>query len=286
MIKIFRYLMLATTLILCGCNRAEHNDSSQIYVSITPLKSLVEQITCDDLSVGVIVPAGASVESYELTPRQLIAINNSQIILSTGLLEFEQVILKKISNRERIRDLSNGVELIEGSCSHDHHHGSSHAHGIDPHIWTSPKELRMMVRRCFEAVNKIYPDSTKYRTAYQKLDRELKQLDDECRRKISASGIASIFIYHPALTYYARSYGIEQVAIESEGKEPSVKRIAEMIERGGREGIRCILYQAEYPRSSVDIVAKDIGAEAIMIDPLSEDVVGEIRSITDIIVKR
>ncbi len=280
--KISIHIILS--LLLCSCiDNRQGEQNSSIYVSIVPLASLVERITCEDFEVKVVVPSGSSVESYELTPQKLIDINNSQLILSTGLLEFERAILGRISAKERVVDLSQGVELIEGSCNHNHH---NHSHGVDPHTWTSPRELRVMASNCYDAVAKLYPDSAKYREAYLKLDEELTELDRECRAKVSTSGVKSIFIYHPALTYYARAYGVEQVSIESDGKEPSAKHLSEIIKRGRSEGIERVLYQVEYPRSSVEIVASDIGAEAVVIDPLSVDIILHIQYITDIITSR
>lgn len=90
-------------------------------------------------------------------------------------------------------------------------------------------------------------------------------------------------IYHPALTYYARAYGIEQVAIEQDGKEPSAKRLVRLIEQARRDSIRVVFYQSQFPASAVEVIAEDIGAQSVRIDPLAEDVVGNISYITDLI---
>ncbi len=259
-------------------------ENQTIYVSIAPLSSIIERITCDDFPVEVVVPSGASVESYELTPKQFIALNNSQMVFSTGVLGFEESIVRRVEKSSKVINLSRGIELIAGSCTHTHDH-HAHAHGVDPHIWTSPKELLQISRNSYDAISKKYPDSLKYKRAYELLAKELQALDAECQNAIAQSGVTSIYIYHPALTYYARAYGIEQVAIESEGKEPSAKRLAEMIERGRKERVRSILYQREYPVSCVEIIAHDLGAEAIEIDPLDSDVISQIKSVTTIITK-
>ncbi len=285
--SIYTHIALAITILATSCQSNNPTQlNSTIHVAIAPLATIVERITCEDFPVEVIVPSGASVESYELTPKQFISINKSQMIFTTGLLSFERSILKKIeqNNGSRMVNLSRGIELIEGSCSHhSHEHEHHHSHGVDPHIWTSPRELIKMSQNCFDAVTARYPDSLKYRKAYIDLIEELRALDEECQESITQNDVKSIFIYHPALTYYARAYGIEQVAIESEGKEPSAKRLAEMIERGREENVHSILYQREYPKSSVEIVAEDLGAEAVEIDPLDIDPLRQIRIITQII---
>jgi zinc transport system substrate-binding protein len=90
-------------------------------------------------------------------------------------------------------------------------------------------------------------------------------------------------IYHPAYTYYARDYGIQQIAIEHDGKEPSLRQTTELINRAHQYNIRYILRQPQYSEDKVRAIAKDAGAEIIVTDPLAEDIMGEIKRVTDII---
>ncbi|MFI3305127.1 MAG: zinc ABC transporter substrate-binding protein [Rikenellaceae bacterium] len=279
------YLPLVATLFALSCqSNSVIEESPTIYVSIAPLGTIVERITCDDFPVEVVVPSGASVESYELTPKQFVALNSAQMIFSTGLLEFEESIISRVERRERVTNLSRGIELIAGSCSHAHTH-ANHSHGVDPHIWTSPRELIQISQNCYQAIAAKYPDSTKYERAYRTLKQELQELDRECGEAIAQSGVTSIYIYHPALTYFARAYGVEQVAIESEGKEPSAKRLAQVIEMGREQSVGAILYQSQYPVSCVEIVADDLGAQAVEIDPLASDPLSQIRFVVELITR-
>jgi zinc transport system substrate-binding protein len=93
----------------------------------------------------------------------------------------------------------------------------------------------------------------------------------------------SFIIYHPALTYLARDYGLTQVAVEKDGKEPSAKHLAQIINQARAEGVKHIFYQSEFPASSVAIICKDTGATAVEINPLSEDIFANIRHIVTLI---
>lgn len=282
-----RFVMVAATLLLMGCNKAKPSEAD-IVVSIEPLKYIVQSIVGDDFTIEVLVPSGASPETYEPTPRQMSHISNARMIFSTGLIDFERNLLDKIATPERVTNLSEGIDLIKGECSHCGHdhspaHTHSHAHGIDPHIWTSPDELRIMARNAHDAVMQLCPDSIKYSIAYQQLDRQIEALSERCRAKLDAAQTKAFIIYHPALSYYARNYGIEQIAIENQGKEPSAKHIAEIIDRARQNGIHCLLYQAEFPRSVVDVIAKDMGVEPTQINPLAENPLLFIEDVTHII---
>ncbi len=283
--RILTSIYFFIVILLAGCNQTSQESSSTIYVTIHPLRSIVESIVEDDLPIEVLLPSGAAAESYEPTPKQYIDVSRAQLVLSTGLLPFEESLLSRISDQKRVVNLSEGIDLIAGECSHGHTHSCSH-HGVDPHIWTSPVELQIMARTCYNHIAAIYPDSTRYYQNYLALQSELEQLDVECRAKVLSSGVESFLIYHPALTYYARSYGIDQVAIEDDGKEPSAKSLAKIIERGRKEGINKILYQSQFPASSVEVIVKDLGAESVVFDPLAEDVIDNIKGLTEIIVSR
>lgn len=283
-------LLSATLLFACQSHRAEQN--AKIVVSIAPLKYIVEQITAGDFEVDVLVPAGTSPETFDPTPRQMQNVQDATLLFTTGLIEFEQNIVERLENKSNVISLSRGIELIEGSHSHEdhaeeHHEGGhSHHHGTDPHIWTSPRELKTMARNAYEAIIEQYPDSVKYTAAYNDFVAQLNNLDTMCQQMCEASSARAFVIYHPALTYFARAYGMEQIAVETDGKEPSARHIATLIEQAQAKGIHSLLYQKEFPRSVVDVIARDMGVEAQEIDPLKENVIENIAEITRLITSK
>ena len=270
---------------LSACSPQPASQEKTLYVSILPIRSLVKEIVGEDFRSEVLVPPGASPETFEPTPRQFIGLNEAQLVFNVGLLEFETALLDKIEDRTKIVDLSRGIVRIEGSCAHAGRNGSDHAHGVDPHVWTSPRALQRMAKNAYEAIHARWPDSAKYTANHARLQEELRQLDLRTAEKIARSGIRYFIIYHPALTYYARDYGLRQEAVEADGKEPSAKRLTALIRQARKDGIGRILYQNQFPVSVVETIARDIGAECTEIDPLREDAIANIDSITDLIVR-
>lgn len=277
--------LLLTTLLFAGCAADRSADRSGFYVTIPPLRSIVQAIVEDDFPVEVLVPAGASPESFEPSARQFAALERAEMIFSVGLIDFETALLRKLDDPERIVDLSSGIALITGHVHHHDGHGHEHchAHGVDPHIWTSPARLRTMADNAFRAIQRHYPDSVRYAANYARLQEQIDALDASVRERVAGSRLPYFLIYHPAMTYYAVDYGIEQVAIEDEGKEPSARRLAELISRARADGVRRVFYQHQLPVSVVNILAEDIGAEAVEIDPLREKLLENIDEITDLI---
>ena len=270
---------------LSACSPQPASQEKTLYVSILPIRSLVKEVVDEDFRIEVLVPPGASPETFEPTPRQFIGLNEAQLVFNVGLLEFETALLDKIEDRTKIVDLSRGIVRIEGSCAHAGRNGSDHAHGVDPHVWTSPRALQRMAENAYEAIHARWPDSAKYTANHARLQEELRQLDLRTAEKIARSGIRYFIIYHPALTYYARDYGLRQEAVEADGKEPSAKRLTALIRQARKDGIGRILYQNQFPVSVVETIARDIGAECTEIDPLREDAIANIDSITDLIIR-
>jgi zinc transport system substrate-binding protein len=287
-IKITGIIAIIAALISCG--KRESSGKDTLIVSISPLKHIVEAITGDDFDIRVLVPDGASPETYSPTSQQVIDIEKSSSVFTTGLIDFETELTNKITKAldvSNIVDLSKGITLIEGSGSHNHRTSRHvHNHGIDPHIWTSPEQLKIISRNVYDAIIARYPDSVKYTAAYHKLLMELDRVSTEIRTKISDSGIKYFIIYHPALTYYARDYSIEQISLEDEGKEPTAIYMKEIAARGRKDKVEYILYQRQFSQAAVESLAADIGAVPIAIDPLAENIIGELLYITDIITRQ
>ncbi len=276
--KIATFIICA--LLIVGCTTKSGSDKKTIFVTITPMQSIIEEITAGDFDIEVIVPKGASPETFEPTPKQVTSFSDAEYIFSTGLIDFEQSLVERISGDAEVINLSNGIELIAGSCSHGNH---QHRHGVDPHIWTSPRALRTMVTNAHKAIMAHYPDSVKYTEATERLLERINKLDNYCATRIEAEGVEAMMIYHPAYTYYARDYGIEQIAIEHDGKEPSLRQTTALIEKAKEHGVKAILRQPQYSEDKVRAIANDAGAEIITTDPLAEDILDEIERVTEII---
>ena len=276
--------LLFASIIVVGCSGRGTVVENRAVVSIAPLKPLIENILGDDFEVSVLVPQGASPETFEPTPKQLREVESARFVFGTGLLEFEQELLHRIARNKQLINLSQGIKVIAGTCSHAHcSHGHNHAHGVDPHVWCSPKQLDKMAANAYNAIAREMPDSTKYGENYNALYVKLLELDKEVDSLCQQSQNKMFFIYHPALTYLARDYGLTQVAIEHEGKEPSAKYLARIIDQAHEAGIKHIFYQSEFPASSVEAICKDTNSNAVEINPLEEDIFSNIFHIVTLI---
>ena len=275
-----KFLLIATLALLsvaCATQKSGDNEKT-IFVTIAPLQHLAEELTCGDFSVELLVKQGASPETFEPTSSDIARLSDAELVFSTGLISFEHSLTHNLG--DMVVDLSEGITTLGGTCSHHH---CNHSHGIDPHIWTSPRELRTMVGNMHRALMSHYPDSTKYNDAAERIIARIDSLDSYCQARLGDGTKRAIMIYHPAYTYLAHNYNIEQIAIENEGKEPTAKHLIELVERGRQMGIRTIFHQPQYSASKIGSIADELNAEIVVTDPLSFDIESEIRRVVDLI---
>jgi zinc transport system substrate-binding protein len=87
-------------------------------------------------------------------------------------------------------------------------------------------------------------------------------------------------VYHPTWGYFAHEYGLQQVAIEGEGKEPSARRLIGLIDEARRDGIKVVFVQRGFPRKSAQVIADAVGGSVVIADPQERDWLGNLRRVT------
>ena len=268
--KLFYILTLC---ILYGCGNATHkSDKPIITVTIEPLRYFTEAIAGEHFKVVSMVPKGSSPESYDPTPQQLVALGNSQAYLRIGYIGFEQAWMNKLEANHpdmKVYDTSQGIDLIR---SEGHWHGDHfHEGGVEPHIWNSTRNASMMADNIYKALCEL--DSTHQEEYKHRLDSLKKTIarTDENVKAILKNASTSFLIYHPALSYFARDYGLKQISIEEGGKEPSPAHLKELIELCKKEKIRVIFVQQEFDQRNAQLIADELGIKVVSINPLSYD---------------
>lgn len=255
----------------CGTG-SQTLDKPVISVSIIPQQYFVEQLAGDLAEVNVMIPPGASPATYEPSISQLGKLDQSIIYLRIGYVGFEQSWMEKIASvnpNMKIVDLSEGIEtILEDTHEDDEHHGHSH-HGTDPHFWMSVLNARIIARNIHKELVLLFPDKKDY--LQLQLDQFfllLDSLNSEIISRLEGIENNKFMIYHPALTYYAREYGLEQYALEIEGKSPSPAHLKEMADLAREHQISKILIQNQFDRRNAEVLARETGSEIIQFDPL------------------
>lgn len=266
------YIAVCTACCCIGCQSKPKNTPQHrsITVSIEPLRYLAEQIAGEEYEVTTLVPKGDSPETYEPTPEQIIRLGESTVYFSIGGLGFEQTWAGRLQQNApgvTFVQTAEGIDLIRQAHVHDGH--VSHA---DPHVWTSPKNMEHIAQTICESLCRI--DSAQAETFRDNLENtltEIRAVDDSIRRLIAPIREKAFLIYHPTLTYFAQDYGLIQIPIEHEGKEPSPARLVELAGECKAHRATVVFVQQEFDRKNAEIIAKETDTRIVGINPLSYD---------------
>jgi zinc transport system substrate-binding protein len=201
-------------------------------------------------------------------------------------MPFEDAWLKRIraANPDlRVLDAREGIDLVP-LTDHDHggeaHGHDAHADGLDPHVWTSPPLVKVMAQHIRDALAALDPAHAQdYAERSAAFAAELDALDAEIRARLAGLTSRRFLVYHPAWGYFARTYRLTQIPIQTEGKEPGARSMAALIDQARREGIKVIFVQPQFNRRAAEEVARAIGGRVVAIDPLAEDYLANMRSV-------
>lgn len=285
--------LLAPWALLAAGTLAHGTEPLPVFVSLLPQKQVVERIGGDAVKVHVLVLPGQSPATYDPSPQQMVALAKAAAYFRIGV-PFENSWVPKIRQAHpklTIVDTRQGIQL-QPMARHDHHHDHDHGHAPrtgaapaapvqpDPHVWTSPPLVKQQAATVRDTLVALRPaERARFEAGFAGYAAELDALDAELRRVLSGKAQRRFMVFHPAWGYLASAYGLEQIPIEIEGKEPSPQALARIIERAKADGIRVVFVQKQFSRTAAEQVARAIGGEVVAIDPLAEDFVGNTRQV-------
>ena len=268
--------------ILLAVPTLAEDDPIKVFVSIPPQAFFVERIGGPQVEVEVLVPPGQCPETYEIGPVQMAKLAEARLFFAIGV-PLEEAILRSLKNsapRLRVVDTREGIELLELPAAHGHHHeeeephpGHSHASGeTDPHTWLDPARAKVQAERIRLELCKVDPDrADEYRKNLESLLKDLEAVDRRIADLLSPHRGKAFYVFHPSYGYFGDRYGLKQVAVEAEGKEPSARKLPKVIERARADRAKAVFVQPQFTAAGAAAVAKEIGGELVMLDPLSRD---------------
>lgn len=228
---------------------AENADGGKISVvtTIFPPYDFVREIAGDQADVKMLLKPGEETHSYEPTPQDIIAIQDSDVFIYTGgendvwvedilssMPDSDMVTLRLVDCVDTVEEEQ--VEGMKGSAGHDHDeedYGNVHGghtdeadgedeeksqHEVDEHVWTSPVNASLIVEQIKNVLSQADPDHSEMYAentlAYQKqlseLDGQFREVVDHAKRNIMIFGDRFPFRYFAdeyGLSYYAAFTG-------------------------------------------------------------------------------
>lgn len=247
-----------------------------VFVSIPPQKWLCEQLAGDLVTVHLLVEKGQEPHGFEPAPRKIQTLSAAGLLFTAGL-EFERELSRRLHSGSPGLRIVDTTKTVEKEKMDGGHH--VHSEAADPHVWLSPPNLKEMAAVMAAALIEEDPGhEQQYRKNLWLLNDLLDDLDQSIGKELAPHRGASFFVFHPAFGYFARRYGLLQVAVETGGKSPSPRQLFGLIGRAKADKVRVIFVQPQFDPRSAQRVAEAIGGKVVPLDPLAEDVVRNLGS--------
>jgi zinc transport system substrate-binding protein len=283
-----------------GCAPSEPppatGEKISVFVSIPPLADFVQRIGGDRVAVSVLVPPGQSPHTYEPTPRQMTELAQAKVFFAIGL-PFEKLLTEKLTAANpnlRIANLRSGIKLRQLTPEEAHAEEADEPHAEkaaepqrpgserpaaepDPHVWLSPKNMHIIASTIAVTLAQIdFAHAEQYSASLQALQKEISAVDARIAQALAPLRGKEFFVFHPAFGYFGDAYGLKQVPVEVEGKEPGARQLAEFIREAKARGVKVIFVQPQFSTRSAEAVARAIGGAVVPMDDLARDTLGNL----------
>jgi zinc transport system substrate-binding protein len=262
--KIMILVLLLLAPLLCGCISQNELPYGKINVATTiaPLADFITAVGGDKVKVTVLIPPGAEPHTYEPTPTQMKDVALADLyVMNGGGLEFWMDKVLQVNKKMLIVDSSRGVELVNESGGE-----------TDPHIWISLRNAAIQVNNICTGLIQVDPaNGDYYRKNRDDYLQKLKALDEGFNQTFAAKKGLIFIVYHPAWTYFARDYNLDQVPILENEKEPGPKYLGSIIDLARKNNITVIFVEPQYNPKSAEVIAQEIKARVVALDPLGQN---------------
>ncbi len=279
-------MVLSVGLLAAGCvpgpaPTAAPTGRLDVTVSIAPQKYFVERVGGRHVRVSVMVGPGAEPHTYEPKPEQLKALSLARAYLRIGI-EFEDAWMARFTAANPnmlVVDTTEGIERLPMTAPHEHGAGEAHHEGeLDPHVWLSPALVKVQAQNIYATLAQLDPaHQADYQANLAAFHQDIDALDAEIRQTLAGVQAKKFMVFHPAWGYFARDYGLEMIPVEVGGQEPSAAELSALITEAKEEGIKVVFAQPEFSTRAAQTIAQEIGGEVLLISPLAEDWLGNLR---------
>lgn len=253
----------------------------RVFVSVLPQKTFVEKVGGARVEVRVMVQPGYSPHTYDPTPQQISALTKTALYIRTGV-PFEHAWMDRIRSVNpdmHVMDARAGIDL---NAREHPEHNSEHQLAVepDPHVWTNPLLVKHIASNIRDKLIALDAQHTQeYNCNYESFAAELDVLDRDIRKLLGHLTNRKFMVYHPAWSYFADAYGLIQIPIEHQGKEPGARALTALIGQARRAQVKIIFVQPQFDQRFANQVAKAIGGHVIAVDPLAADYVDNLRHV-------
>ncbi len=285
--KILTLLLIGIILSLTACQPSAQavpdQDILQVVASILPQAYFIERIGGDKVFIQVMVSPGEEAHTYEPMPEQMKDLSIADLFFTIGI-EYEATWIprfKDINPNLSFIDTTEGINKIPLTTFHDHDEDQadlsgaedhSDEEGLDPHVWLSPQNAKLIAQNILIALSEASPQNTQiFEENYAALIADIDTLDANIRVSLDGLSSQTFMVFHPAWGYFADQYDLEQLPVQVGGQDPSPSEMVDLVEIARAEAVRVIFVQPTFNTEDAEAIANEINAEIAFVDPLERN---------------
>ena len=274
LLSVLGSLLTILIVTLCGCSDGRKDDRAAIAVSFEPQAWMLKQIVGDDFDIVTLLPAGSDPETYQPSISTMKGLGKAEAFFTLGTDGFEKSLTSNLSSNFpelKVVDCTEGVEKIYGTHAHHDHDGHDHADKeFDPHMLASIKNSIQIADNITSYLCALHPEKAeKYRKAGEELKIQMVSMDDSLTN-MNLNG-KSFAMRHPSLSYFARDYGLNQIALQASGKEASPLQLRRQMEHMTDSGTKVFVMEKEHASAGDEETAKQLGLKTIEVSLNSKE---------------
>jgi len=274
---------------MCSCSKKAETPSKKptVLVTIAPYAYFVDRIAGDTLDIQTLIPPGTNLHIYEPTPKEV-----KKSIDAAVWFRIEEPIEKRVveaireqNPKQKIINLQDGLTLLGEEETHELTPCQGHDHGAyDLHTWLSPKNTLIQAKLITSTLVSLFPENAQlYEKNAETLFADLKALDQDLEKELAPFKGDALLVSHPALSYFCHNYGLIQLSVECEGKDPRPKDVEEIIKKAEAYSVRCVFLQQGFNNRGAQIIGQKLGLPIYRIDPYDRDYIRNMRQIAEYI---
>jgi zinc transport system substrate-binding protein len=260
----------------------------KVFVGIEPIAYFVERVGGPLVDVSVLVGPGQDPHTFEPTPKLMAKLARAKVFFNLGF-PFEETLVKKLGatfKNAEIVNIQKGIKLRPvNEQDGDHHgveeHGHDHeADSLDRHTWLDPQLAMIQAGTIADALIQVDPENRSvYEANLKKFEADLDRIHEQLKEALAPVKGKGFFVFHPAFGYFAHEYGLQQVAVEIDGKEPTARQLARLVKDAKEQNVKVIFVQPQFPKRNAENLAESIGGAVVPIDDLARDYVTNLAEI-------
>lgn len=283
-----KVILLSVLLSVCFVSA---KDKLVVAVSIAPYATMLKAVAGDEIEVVTMLPPGADPHTYEPKPKVLKDFSRASVYFTdgSGMDKAWLPRFKGVNKNIKIVDVSKGVSWLNmGAHEHEGHEGKhgKHENELDPHIWTSPAQAAKVMSNMRVTLSSLMPEhDATFVYRFAKVANTLGKVGGEIKNAVLSlpEEYRTFIVFHPSYGYLARDYGLRQLTVEVNGKEPKPKDLKNLIKEGKEHNVHIVFVQPQFSKRAAETIAKELDAKVLEVNPLDSNYLENTRNMVTVI---